>query len=382
MNGDDGMNSKYKSLSDPEVYFRDCFKKNKAVCCHDTVFIQNNTDVTDEVYTHIFPSQREANDKKDSFFGVGLIIPDNPESIVSDVRSRISKGVKSIPTDRFILPNMDVAICRIIRYVQFNVAFEDLIISYVYDGEYTITFDDKKYELKKGNAIIIAPNVPYSAIIDNDDTVVFNLLIRVSTFATAFLNLITENDYLSKFLINMLFSKEQSPYTIVQTPPDDKLCEILLKLFELREKGITSATMNNTLTQLFICNLFYSNEECIQNKNLFSRNDILAADIVSYLHKNYLTVSLQDVSDRFSLSARHLSRILKGSVGMNYMSIITDIKIEKAKAFLKCTDLSIDEICTIVGYSDSRQLRFIFKQKYGISPGEYRRKIKSTGVHF
>lgn len=79
------MNSKYKSLSDPEIYFRDCFIKNKTVCCQDTVFIQNDIDITDDVYTHVFPSQKEVSDRKDSFFGVGLIIPNNPEYLVCDV---------------------------------------------------------------------------------------------------------------------------------------------------------------------------------------------------------------------------------------------------------------------------------------------------------
>jgi len=59
------------------------------------------------------------------------------------------------------------------------------------------------------------------------------------------------------------------------------------------------------------------------------------------------------------------------------MSIITDIKLEKAMEFLCDTDLDIEEICTIVGYSDSRQLRNLFRQKYGMSPSEYRRKTKA-----
>ena len=370
------MSTKYKSLSSPEIYFKDCFRQNKTVCCQDTVFIQKDADITEYVYTQVFPTQRDMLKNKDSYFGVGLIIQDKPELMVSDVRSRISSGIKTIPADRFILTDMDVSICRILRYAQFNVAFESVVISYVFDGEYTIKIGGATYRLGKGNLIVIAPNVSYSAIINDDDTVVFNLMIRAHTFTNAFLNLITENNSASKFLINMLFNKEPPPYAIFRSPPDDKLSGVLLQLFDFQDGDNLSVAMNNTLTQLFICQLFYYYEEYIQNRNSIDRNDILVADIVSYLHKNYSTTSLQDLSKQFSFSAKYLSRILKERAGMSYMSLVAGIKLDKAKEFLKNTDLSIGEICSILGYTDSRQLRLIFSQKYGMSPSEYRRRIK------
>ena len=368
------MLSKYKTLSSPEIFFHDCFKKNKTVCCQETVFLQNHIDITDDVYTHVFPTLTKMVDESDSFFGVGLIIKDEPRHIVQDVRTRLSKGVKSIPDDRFILPNMDVSVIRIIRYAQFNVAFESIVISYVYDGEYTITIEGETHTLIKGNAIIISPNILYSAIIDNYDTVVFNLNIRVSSLTTAFLSLITENNYISKFILSMLYNAQHPPYTIFQSGPDERLSDILLQLFDLQESSNILTTMNNTLAQLFICRLFYYYEDFIQNKNSFSKSDILVADIISYLHKNYTTTSLKDVSERFSLSAKYLSRILKEKAGMNYISLIQDIKLEKAKELLKNTDINIDEVCSIIGYNDSRQLRLIFRQRYGMSPSEYRIK--------
>ena len=288
------MNSKYKDLNAPEVFFKDCFKKSKIVYCQNRIFLQNNVDITDDVYLRVFPPQIQnaERDEKDSF-GMGLIFKKTPEQMLHEVRSSISKGIKTIPADRFISPNMQVSISRILRYAQFDVAFENLVIRYVYDGEFIITIGGETYNLIKGNTIILAPGVHFSQFIDNDDT-----------------------------------------------------------------------------------------EEYIQNKSKFNKNDILVADIVSYLHNNYSTTSLLDVSGQFSLSAKHLSRMLKERTGMNYMSLITDIKLEKVKEFLKSTDIGIEDICSIVGYSDSRQLRFMFSQKYGMSPSEYRRRIKGTGMLF
>ena len=372
---------KHKQLNAPEVFFKDCFRKNKIVKCQDRIFLQNNIDITDDIYNHVFPVKNFSfNDhvdvEMDSFFGIGLIIQNTPEQIVSKIRKRLSRGIKTIPHESFILGNSDISISKTIRFAQFDVAFENIDIKYVFEGELKISIGPETFKLKKGSAIVLSPNIGFSEIIDDEDTIVFDLMIRVSTFTSAFLNLITGNNYISKFFINMLYSNNPPPYTIIQSPPDDKLADTLLQLFELQEDTHPNIMMNNVLAQLFICHLFYHYEDYIQNKHAFNKNEILVADIVSYLHNNYSNTSLQDVSEQFSLSAKYMSKILNERLGLSYMSIITDIKIDKAKEFLKSTDLSIEEICSLVGYSDSRQLRSLFNQKYGMSPSEYRKTIK------
>ena len=52
---------------------------------------------------------------------------------------------------------------------------------------------------------------------------------------------------------------------------------------------------------------------------------------------------------------------------------ITDVKMEKAAELLSGTDRWVHEIMESVGYQKSQYFSKIFKEKYGVTPNEYRR---------
>ena len=368
------MDSKYKDLSSPELYFKDNYMKSRMLRCWNGIFTQNGADISDDIYPHVLFERNDADAGNKSYFGVGAFTKSDPVNLLQDMRHRMAKGISVVPDSRFIFPNMDATINRFVRYTHVHAAFEHVVVGYVYEGEFALSINGQGFVLGKGNVFIISPGTDVSSIIDNDDTVVFTLMIRAGSFSTSFISLVTENNYASKFFLNMLCSKGRPLFTIVRSPPDDSLSGILHRLLELQESQRLSTAMYNSLAQLFICSLFYRYEDCIESKSAFDKNDILVADVLSYMHKNYSTTSLQDVSEQFSLSDKYLSRVMKEKAGMSYMTIMTDIKLNKAKELLKSTDQSIEGISSILGYSDSRQLRALFCRKFGVSPCKYRKE--------
>lgn len=57
----------------------------------------------------------------------------------------------------------------------------------------------------------------------------------------------------------------------------------------------------------------------------------------------------------------------------NLSAYITDVKMEKAAELLSGTDRWVHEIMESVGYQKSQYFSKIFKEKYGVTPNEYRR---------
>ncbi len=49
------------------------------------------------------------------------------------------------------------------------------------------------------------------------------------------------------------------------------------------------------------------------------------------------------------------------------------VRMEKTKELLRETDLTIQDICFMVGYNDVRYFRKLFTRTTGLSPKEYRR---------
>ncbi|MCA0755086.1 response regulator [Paenibacillus sp. N4] len=96
----------------------------------------------------------------------------------------------------------------------------------------------------------------------------------------------------------------------------------------------------------------------------------IAADIIS---KNYAEdISLQSVASQINVNPSYLSRIFKLERGENFISCLTRVRIEHAKAYLKGGKLRVFEVADKVGYHNYTYFSKIFKKITGFTPEEYR----------
>jgi len=112
----------------------------------------------------------------------------------------------------------------------------------------------------------------------------------------------------------------------------------------------------------------------IKNKKKMKDSAAIMSSIASYIAGNYSdhNLSLTSVADMFSISEPYLSYIFKQTLGINFFNYIEDVRIDKAKEYLKKTDLSIVEIAEHTGYSSSNSFCRAFKRVVGSSALEYR----------
>jgi AraC-like DNA-binding protein/ligand-binding sensor protein len=92
-----------------------------------------------------------------------------------------------------------------------------------------------------------------------------------------------------------------------------------------------------------------------------------------FIWENYTRkISLQEVADASGLSAPYFSTIFKEEMGENLSAYLNRLRVEKAAAMLKKTDLPMSEIVTACGFEDQSWFSKIFKNYMGMSPGKYR----------
>lgn len=84
-------------------------------------------------------------------------------------------------------------------------------------------------------------------------------------------------------------------------------------------------------------------------------------------------LSLEILGEVAHLHPAYLSKTFKEETGKNLSAYITDVKMEKAAELLSGTDRWVHEIMESVGYQKSQYFSKIFKEKYGVTPNEYRR---------
>ncbi len=82
---------------------------------------------------------------------------------------------------------------------------------------------------------------------------------------------------------------------------------------------------------------------------------------------------LKALSDYAQLTPNYISRLFSEQFGVNYLQVVTDMRIEKAKKLLvRDLHCKIYEIADQVGYKDSHYFSKLFQQKTGMTPTEYR----------
>ena len=73
---------------------------------------------------------------------------------------------------------------------------------------------------------------------------------------------------------------------------------------------------------------------------------------------------------------RSLQVMLKQETGGNFIEYLTEIRLKNARELLKDSRLSIKEICVESGYSDPNYFSRIFKKYEGVTPSEFRERLR------
>lgn len=99
-------------------------------------------------------------------------------------------------------------------------------------------------------------------------------------------------------------------------------------------------------------------------------------EVREYIQENYdhPDLSLKHLSDRFQLHGKNVSQMFKEAFGENFADFVQQLRIGKAKRLLVESEISQQEIATLVGYSNSITFGRMFKRVVGVTPGEYRKQ--------
>ena len=85
-------------------------------------------------------------------------------------------------------------------------------------------------------------------------------------------------------------------------------------------------------------------------------------------------VSINDVATAFGTSPRTVQNRLT-EFGYGFRALLEQIRQEQAEHYLSTTDLSLNEIADLLGYSEQSPFQNAFKRWTGESPGSFRKKV-------
>ena len=231
-------------------------------------------------------------------------------------------------------------------------------------GSYIQNINGENKTFNKYDCCLLTPKDSHS-IIDNDSkTGHYAIEVSISFF--------------EKFCSGLglsLFEKIDNGTYQTFTITEYRLRQIISYLNQIRDMpdGEDKEIINNLL-------LFNLMEPIITNTKLVyadNKSEWLNDLLIEINKPANLYWSVNDVINNSNYSHTHLSRMFKEEMNESLVQYLTDVKMANARDLLINSDISLEEICNILGYSSLSHFNNLFKKYYGLTPGKYRNKYKN-----
>ncbi|MDD3168643.1 MAG: AraC family transcriptional regulator [Eubacteriales bacterium] len=232
-------------------------------------------------------------------------------------------------------------------------SLESYMIAYTESGNGFLIYEDKRYELNKGDLFFIncAKDHYYETLGEHWK---YRLIHFNGRNAADFYKMYRDNHNSKISLID-----DQKFLGL-----HEKLLITLQTMQPYQELKISSI-LNQILIDL-IC----------KNETDFSGelNSSTMSSIIDYMSENISkTITLDDLSQKFNLSKFYFSREFKKFTGFSPIEYLIQLRIDRAKKLLLSSDQRISEVCSFVGIPDENYFSQLFKSKAGVSPLNYRK---------
>ena len=101
-------------------------------------------------------------------------------------------------------------------------------------------------------------------------------------------------------------------------------------------------------------------------------NDPRMIEIMNYIQANYIDVTLDDLAEKFYLSKPYLSKYIKEKSGVTFGELVKKVRMKKARAMLKSSSMTVENIALTVGYQNVEHFNRLFKKAYNMTPVQFR----------
>lgn len=158
----------------------------------------------------------------------------------------------------------------------------------------------------------------------------------------------------------------------------DKIKNMFFEMFEefKKDKPYKELILQGMLFRLFTTIL----EERLPTNDVKMNKSPLTTPVMDALYhiESYYNQNptLEELAKIANLSAAYFSRLFHAQLGMSCSEYINNVKLRHVQTMLEQTDKSIMDIALETGYCHGDYLSAQFKKKIGISPTEFRKKIK------
>lgn len=229
-------------------------------------------------------------------------------------------------------------------------------IAYVTEGTLEIGVGKELYHMEKGDFAIVFPNVIHHyQVFNSGKSKAIYMFLEPSLIPSFFEDL-----------------QKYSPKCPVITK--DKIhVDIVNSINALVNLEDNNAMIIRAYAQIIIAHVF-SDMEMIEKDSIGSDDIIYCA--VEYVAKNFKReMQLEKMAYELGVSKYVLSRVFAKTFHCNFNKYVNGVRLSYAISALENSNESITSICLDAGFESQRTFNRVFKERYKMTPREYRNKL-------
>ena len=304
------------------------------------------------------------------------------EKIILKGKKKIRKEIYTsqkkfiIESKKFLKNRQLVEMRRHTRFTHFPKHSHNYIeMVYMCKGHTTHIINREKIFLKEGEILILNQNAIQEIFPAGKEDIAINFIILPEVFDD-FFSVIGGENKIHDFLISSL-SKEYKDVSYLHFQTHGMIIiqniieNIILMILEKKFKN--NLIIKNYMEILFLTLL--GNSEIIKSdESVYEKYEKnLVSSILNYIDTYYKDGTLKELVSIIGQKAYFISRILKKYTNCNFKELIQRKKLERAAYLLLETELPIEKILSAIGYRNSSFFYRKFKEKYKVSPKNYRK---------
>lgn len=254
-------------------------------------------------------------------------------------------------------------------------------ILYMYRGhckQYIENLSDCQL-LQEGDIFLLNQKVTHGIFQEDSDAVLIKIIIPISMLGHEFIYSLQGQQ--AEFWSDALCPRQKYYYYIHYSggPEDERLFIERMTEEYYSERKYRDDACRCWLQLLLIA---LQRREGIYHRQRLTHSTVEMGRIIQYIYEHSENVTLEELANLFSYSPSYLSRAIKEGCSMNFLELLRECRMEKVIVLLTGSKLSIEEIAAKVGYKNAASVYEGIKEKFGISPGEYRKKYSQTNGRY
>ena len=313
-------------------------------------------------------------------------------SVITEEEQRILDGQKNInktiytkkkelvvDSQHFLQKGKLIQVRTHTRFVHFPKHRHNYVeVIYMCKGKTTHIIDGNEVVLGEGDLLFLNQNATQEILPAGKDDIAINFIIQPQFFDRTFEMIGADNNLLQDFLVGSLCEDGRRTsylyFHVADVLPIQNLIENMI--WSLLNNQINKRSCNQLTMGLLFLHLLNHIEKMEAGGKSYHQE--FEAQVLNYVETKYKDGSLAELAELMGYSVYWLSHEIKKRTGKTYKELVQTKRMNQAAYMLTNSRIPVAEIIRMVGYNNTSYFHRKFKERYGISPKEFRQQNSNS----